>query len=154
MTTKSNIEAWAERGVHLRGDHDAFEKRFDELCQTAREGDWEDVDAVWGPFEKDFREHMDFEERELFARFAVTGKDPAGVVKTLKEQHAEIREQLAQIGVEIQLHAIRADTIDAFVKSIRMHNTVESAHFYPWVDEQLEAALGHLPKGHGAVRSL
>ncbi len=154
MSTTSDIKTWADRGVHLRGAHESFEKRFEALSRAAHEGDWTDVDVLWGPFETDLREHMAFEERELFAGFAATGPDQAGVVKTLGEQHEEIREQLSNIGVQIQLHAIRAETIDAFVKALHLHNTVESAHFYPWVDQQLEAAIGPAPKGHGSVRSL
>lgn len=154
MSTTSDMRAWADRAVHLRADHEGFEERLETLSRTAHEGDWEDVDEIWGPFEKDFRAHMEFEERELFAGFAATGPDPADVVKTLREQHDDMREQLSQLGIEIQLHAIRAETIDAFVKAIRLHSTVESAHFYPWVDGQLEKAAEGAPKGQGSVRSL
>jgi hypothetical protein len=154
MTAVSNVEAWTERGARLHGDHEDFAKRFDQLCQTAHEGDWEDVDALWGPFETEFRAHMAFEEKELFDRFAASGEGPKDVVQTLRKQHDEMREQLAQLGVEIQLHAIRAETIDNFVKTIKMHATVESAHFYPWLDKQLDEALTHVPKGQGGVRSL
>ncbi len=154
MSATSKIETWAERGARLHGDHERFDERFDALCATAREGDWTDVDALWGPFEKDLRAHMAFEERELFEKFAATGEGPADVVKTLKDQHADLRKQLAQLGIETQLHAIRADSIDAFVKALRMHAAVESAHFYPWLEKELEAAAGPHPTGHGGVRSL
>ncbi len=150
----SNTKAWADRDVHLHADHENFETRFEQLSRAAHEGDWRDVDTLWGPFEKDFREHMEFEEKELFAGFAATGADQADVVKTLREQHDDIREQLYKLGVQIQLHAIRAETIDAFFKVIRLHNTVESAHFYPWVAKQRDAAAEPAPKGHGSVRSL
>ncbi len=140
MRASSNTEPWAERGGRLHGDHERFDARFETLCTICRHGDWADVDRQWGSFEKDLRAHMAFEERELFDDFAATGDGPADVVATLKAQHTELRKLLGQLGIETQLHAIRADSIDAFVQALRLHASVESAHLYPWLEAKLDAS--------------
>jgi hemerythrin-like domain-containing protein len=117
----------------LRADHRTFERRFADICRRAREGDWHDLDAVWGPFTRDIEDHLAFEEREVFPAYCHEGPECRSLVEALTAQHAEIRRTLERLGLEIQLKAVRAPTIEAFIELMRRHATIENARIYPWL---------------------
>lgn len=119
---------------HLRADHLEFGDRFADVCGRARTGDWRDLDDVWGGFSKAVREHLAFEERELFGAYAERDADSRALVERLRAEHDEIRRGLDELGIEIQLKCIRATTIDAFVAVMRRHAETENAYLYPWAE--------------------
>jgi iron-sulfur cluster repair protein YtfE (RIC family) len=117
---------------HLREDHDAFEQRFDDLCARARTDDWRYLDEVWDTFVDDIEVHFAFEEEVLFPVLAEKSPDDRAVVDRLLAEHAEVRSTLQQLGVQIQLHEIRAETIDRLVTQLRTHAALERERLYPW----------------------
>lgn len=129
MSTQSNTSHTASR---LSEDHRTFEKRFDDLCKRAREGDWYDLDRVWRVFAGDVERHLALEETELFPRYCRQGADCRSLVEELVAQHREIRRLLEELGVQIQLKAVRAPMIEAFVDLLRRHAALENARIYPW----------------------
>jgi hemerythrin superfamily protein len=54
----------------------------------------------------------------------------------LLEDHRLIRIQLLQLGVDLDLHCLRAERVDTFVDALRAHAQREENIFYPWVDRQ------------------
>jgi hemerythrin-like domain-containing protein len=117
---------------HLRTDHLEFGARFADVCGRARTDDWRDLDDVWGAFAKALREHLAFEERELFEDYAAEDAGCRALVDRLREEHDQIRRDLDALGIEIQLKCVRATTIDAFVALMKRHAEAENAQLYPW----------------------
>jgi hemerythrin-like domain-containing protein len=135
---------------HLRTDHLELDARFDQLCTRARGGEWSDVDAVWDDFADDLEAHLSFEEHEVFPVVAETAPGGRELVRRLREQHEMIRRRLAELGVEIQLHIVRADTLDAFVAALRAHARLEMDQLYPWLEARSGAQQVHTTARHDA----
>jgi hemerythrin-like domain-containing protein len=119
-----------EADTRIREEHAELDGRCQDLCNRARAGDWADLDDVWDAFAHDLEAHFAYEEHEVFPDLA-RDKRGEGLVARLKAQHAMIRRRLAELGLEIQLHAVRADAIDAFVDAVRRHTELEHAEVYP-----------------------
>lgn len=126
----------ASNAEHLRSDHVEFSDRFADVCGRARTGDWRDLDDVWGGFSRAVREHLAFEEHELFAAYAERDADNHARVERLRTEHDEIRRRLDELGIEIQLKCIRASTIDAFVALMKRHAETENTYLYPWAESR------------------
>jgi hemerythrin-like domain-containing protein len=124
----------ASRATRLREDHVELDRRFDDLCERARVGDWHELDEVWKSFAADLEAHMAFEEEALFPAFGQGGIECRDLVKQLVGEHAAIRQLLEQIGIDIQLHTIRASTIELFTDLMREHAALENSRFYPWAE--------------------
>jgi iron-sulfur cluster repair protein YtfE (RIC family) len=118
----------AEADTRLRDEHAELDARFDDLCARARDGDWSDVDEVWDDFADDLEAHLAFEEEEVFPALA---KDAPALVERLTAQHEMIRRRLTELGVEIQVHTVRADTLETFVDALRQHAALENEQLYP-----------------------
>lgn len=125
---------------HLRADHVAFDERFADLRARAQTDDWRYLDAVWDGFVEDIGAHFDFEEKVLFPELRAQGADDAALVEQLVAEHAEIRSTLMQLGIQIQLHRVRATTIDALVDRLRKHAALENQRLYAWAERQAAAA--------------
>jgi hemerythrin-like domain-containing protein len=127
----------------LRDDHVLLEQRFRDVCARAH-CDWQELDKVWDEFAQDVRAHLEFEETMLFPRLPADAPTVRALLDTLRAQHAEIRRQLEAIGVEIQLHGIRARTVDAFIELMRRHAALEDESLYPWALVRSRSATGSM----------
>ena len=115
-------------------DHIDFERRFEDVCERARLGDWHELDEVWGAFSADVKAHLRFEEDMLFPAFAKRGTEYRKLVQRFVVEHAVFRELLDEIANAIQLHVIRAWTIEVFLELMREHAAEENERLYPWVE--------------------
>ena len=88
---------------------------------------------MWGALATDLEAHLAFEEDVIFPAYAKQSPACRDLVKRLVAEHAVIRELFEEIGVTIQLHAIRAWTIEVLVELLREHAAVENERIYPWV---------------------
>lgn len=118
----------------LHDEHIAFDRRFDDLCGRAQAGDWRDLDGEWESFAADIESHLAFEETVLFPVFAKQSVECRALVKRLVLEHAVIRELIEEIGIAIQLHQVRAWTIEVLVELMREHAAIESERIYPWIE--------------------
>lgn len=118
----------------LRADHRHLDHRFDEFIARTASGDWRDCDAIWDGFSSALEQHMTYEERSVFPAYERTSVSAAEVVHQLREEHKELRQRLANIGVAIQLHAARAEEMKELVSVLREHVERESQSIYPWLD--------------------
>jgi hypothetical protein len=132
MLTPNDTPDLAAAASHLRDDHINLERRFGELCLLAHDGDWHDLDEVWDGFVHDVEAHFEIEERQLFPRLAEQGRDSRALVAELVADHLAIRQTLEDLGLQIQIHVIRASTIDSFVSQMRKHAARENERVYPW----------------------
>jgi hemerythrin-like domain-containing protein len=119
--------------TRLREEHAVLDARFEDLCARARRGDWSDVDEVWDDFTDDLEAHLAYEEHDLFP--LLVEQAPA-LAKRLVAQHEMIRRRLVELGIEIQLHTVRAQTLVQLVDMLREHARLESEQLYPWLERR------------------
>jgi len=119
----------------LRADHRRIEAGLVDLCERARCGEVRECDEIWERFSADLERHMQFEERHLFPVYARTGPIAAATVAALGREHQLLRARLAQLGIDAQLHQLRADKIESFVAALRVHAALEDRTFHPWLAE-------------------
>ena len=66
--------------------------------------------------------------------------DPEEAVALLRE-HGQIRELLLELGVAVDLHAIRFEQSRRFIDMLRAHADREDRLLYRWADERLDRGL-------------
>ena len=114
----------------LREDHHTLDALCEDIVNRVQSGDTAILDAGWSDLDAMLVEHMDFEERSLLPRF--DAMDPEESAR-LRDEHADIRRRHAQLGVDIEIHAIREDTVREFLAALRAHAAREDRLFHPWV---------------------
>jgi len=119
----------------LAGDHHRLDRAFDRIVTRAYGGDFQQIEAEWSTFQNALLDHLDAEERHLLPALA---KDRPAEAQALYDDHARIRAHLLQLGVDLDLHCLPADRVEAFVEVLRAHAHREENIFYPWVDRQLQ----------------
>lgn len=129
----------------LHDDHVAFDHEFDDLSNFANAGAWGEVDAVWTGFTREIEDHFRFEQEQVFPGFARQSPECREMVDMLSAQHTQILQQLESLGLQIQLHEIRAPTIERLVELMRKHAEVENTHIYPWLEREARAET-HAPR--------
>ena len=120
----------------LAGDHHRLEREFQVIVTRAYGGDFQQLEAEWLAFQSALLTHLDAEERTMIPELA---RDRPGEAKALLDEHTDIRIKLLQLGVDLDLHCLRAERVEAFVDALRAHAHREENIFYPWVDRRLGA---------------
>jgi hemerythrin superfamily protein len=117
----------------LAADHDRLDRSFQAILARAYGGDVQQLAAEWLAFQAALLAHLDAEERHLIPAL---GQDRPGEASLLLEDHRQIRDRLLELGVDLDLHCLRAERVEAFVSALRGHARREETIFYPWVDRQ------------------
>lgn len=120
--------------VQLREEHARLEGLYSALLYAYRNGDWSDVDALWGRFEPAIVAHMAFEEERVFPIFRRVAPTEA---EALEREHAELRAMLGTLGMNIELHAVPASDAEELVRRLRAHGAREDRILHPWIDAEL-----------------
>ena len=118
----------------LAGDHHRLEREFQVIVTRAQGGDFQQLEAEWLAFQRALLQHLEAEERTLIPALA---QDRPTEAQALLEEHTAIRLKLLQLGIDLDLHCLGAERIEAFVEALRAHAHREENTFYPWVDRQL-----------------
>jgi hemerythrin-like domain-containing protein len=121
----------------LAGDHDRLDRAFQALVARAYGGDFQQIETEWSMFQDALLNHLEVEEKHLIPALA---HDRPVEAQVLLDDHARIRVQLLQLGFDLDLHCLRAETVESFVDALRTHAHREENTFYPWVDRQLGGA--------------
>jgi hemerythrin superfamily protein len=121
-------------GEALRRDHARLDRLYAELLDAYHEEKWSLVDEAWGPFESGLRAHMAAEETHVFP--GLDELEP-GEVAALRVEHAELRKLLGELGVAVELHAVRENVARALVDRLHAHAAREDRIVYRWADEKL-----------------
>ena len=110
--------------------HRRLEKTFQALVSELGREDPRALRQQWTAFEAELLGHLDEEERRWLPGFARRNPEEAeGILR----EHAEIRSTLTELGIMLDLHALRADVVCAFVEKLRAHATREDGAFYRWI---------------------
>ncbi len=116
----------------LAGDHDRLDHAFQAIVTRAYGGDFQLLESEWLTFQSALLHHLDAEEKHLIPALA---EDRPGEAQILLDEHTRIRLQLLQLGVDLDLHCLRAERVEAFVDAMRAHAHREEHIYYPWVDK-------------------
>ncbi len=124
--------------IVLEEDHRHIDALLDRLVACVRSDDREAAATAWARFEETLLKHLDVEEMFVFP--TRTHGHPAEVEGLLKE-HAVLRRELGNIGLAMELHAARADTIEAFCAALHAHAERESSLAYAQVEQRLAVQI-------------
>ena len=113
----------------LAGDHLRLEREFEVIVTRAYGGDFQQLEAEWLAFQSALLGHLEAEERTMIPALA---NDRPGEARTLLDEHTNIRIKLLQLGVDLDLHCLRADRVEAFIQLLRAHARREEGVLYPW----------------------
>jgi hemerythrin superfamily protein len=129
MKHRAESHSKAELIRDLHDEHALLDKVFSNLVANASCDDRAGLRAAWETFERDLTAHMDIEERQLLPGFKRYSPNEA---RGLLEEHGRIRAALTEMGVDLDLHCLRADRVNALIQLIRAHAQREEALLYPW----------------------
>jgi hypothetical protein len=115
--------------------HDAVEAACLALLGETFSDDPRSLEARWRAVEARILDHIVLEETML-ARFARANAEAAAMIRA---QHERLLELVNRVGLEIQLHVLRAGTMRALVAALRAHAAYEERTFYPWAEQALDA---------------
>ena len=114
---------------------------------NAMHADAPDLCGLWTEFDHRLSAHMEAEERFLFPAFARVDRIEA---LALLRDHADIRAQMLELGVAVDLHELRFDKGRDLVELLRSHAAREDNLLYRWADQNLEQALAEQALAHAA----
>ena len=143
----------------FRQDHVRLDALFEELLNRVHVDDRNAIRETWTAFEEGLLAHMRAEERDMIPIFQ--RHDPAEAAEIVAE-HAKVRSLLAELGVMLDIHALREERVEVLIALLRAHAAREDASLYKWADselpyapkasivERLRHAAGGAPRGHEA----
>lgn len=88
-------------------------------------------------FERAILDHLGAEEEMILPAYAEAAPADA---RALRDDHAALRQQLFQLGVEVELHLVRAQTLCELIDQLHAHAAREDASMYPWSQLHLPLA--------------
>jgi Hemerythrin HHE cation binding domain len=137
-------------GERLLADHQHLDTLFSQLLADMHAGEWRICQRTWSRFERELLDHMAAEEALVLPSFErVNPSETVG----LREDHATIRSLLADLGVRLELHAVKEEHVRHLIESLRSHAAREDALLYRWAAElepDLQKALRGRLASHAA----
>jgi len=115
----------------LGRDHQRLQALLAELLDEFEQGNRDDVRGMWDRFETGLSAHLAAEEEHLMPLFAKV--EPAEAAELLAD-HAAFRRRLEDLGVGIDLHAVKLAAAREFVEALRAHSRREDRLLYRWAE--------------------
>lgn len=126
--------------------HRRLEALLRGVASSIRDDDRSSMHDDCALFERELLNHMDWEAMYLLPAFEVL--DPVRA-KAIRADHDRFRATLGRIGIEIDLHAIRAERFDEFASDLAAHAELEEA-LYATVDDLSDDDRAALARRHSA----
>ncbi|HJL19103.1 MAG TPA: hemerythrin domain-containing protein [Sandaracinaceae bacterium LLY-WYZ-13_1] len=120
---------------HFGEEHRALETHLERLRDAVEGADKSALVDEWNDFERVLRAHLEAEEAHLFPTVEASAPQ---AVKEAREAHVAIRQHLDELGMQVELHTVRLETVDAFLSLLRAHKAAEDEGLYRVADEALE----------------
>ena len=114
--------------------HRDLNHRLDELISRAQECDAAELRREWTAFERELLRHMEIEEAEILPGFA---QHDAPGARAILADHGEIRRDLLEMGLNLDLHLLRAEAVEGFVQRLKAHARREDEALYPWAEHHV-----------------
>jgi hemerythrin-like domain-containing protein len=122
------------RSLLLR-EHAELDSLFEQLLEALRADATEDTAKLWSAFDGELRAHLALEEEAILPAFSRAHPIDAA---DIRDEHAQIRAALLELGVSVDLHAARADMVARFIALLRRHAAREDELMYRWSEQHLE----------------
>jgi hemerythrin superfamily protein len=122
-------------GDFLSEHHHHLERLFLALVVRAQQGDCAALQTEWSLFERELLRHLELEETEILPRF---GQHHPREARKILAEHAQIRCQLEEMGVCLDLHLLRAQAVEDFVRRLSEHARREETLLYPEARRMLD----------------
>jgi hemerythrin-like domain-containing protein len=122
----------------LSRDHARLDALFEQLTAAFDAHGSSDPPQLWRVFESGLMAHLALEERYILPEFQRQAPAEAAV---LMREHAQIRKQLSQLGIAIDLHLTRAEIVAEFIRLLRSHAAREDALMYSWAHRHIGGNL-------------
>ena len=119
-------------GQLLLSDHQRLDGLFEQLRDDFNRGDWTSCQATWSGFERQLLAHFEAEETFLLPIFERTYPDETAA---LREEHVNIRRLLVDLGVKLELHALREQQARLFIGFLQAHAAREEVLLYRWAKD-------------------
>ncbi len=132
----------------MTDNHARLEMQFERLLDAMAAGS-PDARELWTELDHGLLAHMEAEERYVIPAFASV--DHAGAREIL-DDHAQIRAQLLDLGVAMDLHRLRFETSREFIRILRSHAAREDNLLYRWADTRLDEQLSNSARRHAMAR--
>jgi hemerythrin-like domain-containing protein len=127
--------------VVLLEDHRQLDLHLDRLLAVVRSSEREAGERMWKQVEDALLRHLDVEEMFVFP--ALHEGHPLEVDR-LRKEHDEIRRQMGEIGLALELHTLRAETIESFCTLLRDHAEREDALAYVQAGRALSIGVARI----------
>lgn len=124
----------------MRNDHRSFEDLFETVLSQIDTENKAIADEGWTTLERTLLAHIEYEEREVFPRFAARDR---ATVDALVEEHQRFRTLLGELGVAVELGALPEATAKEFFDLLRTHAAREDGAFARWFDDSAAAHHAH-----------
>lgn len=134
MTKPIPADEDGDVGRELSELHEHLEQLFEELLNAFQTDARDEVAALWDLFDKRLRAHMKLEERLILPAFA---KEHPAEAEAIRQEHDDIRAQLFQLGLGVDLHLTRDGQVEEFVRRLRRHGEREDILMHRFVQEQM-----------------
>jgi iron-sulfur cluster repair protein YtfE (RIC family) len=108
-------------------DHRRLEALMNHVLEASAGDDREELAGLWDQFDAQLLAHMEAEEAHLIPVLQLTSERDA---RALTQEHKLIRERLAELGVAVDLHAVRLTMVKQFIDELQAHAAHEDALLY------------------------
>jgi hemerythrin HHE cation binding domain-containing protein len=137
--------------IHDRflADYDEIESRLGQLLAAFAKGDGRLVPRLWAECRGRLIAHLETVEGHLIPALVRARERDAWV---LVEEHRHIRARLTEIGVAVDSHRLRPDSVRDLADELHAHAVGEDRLLYQWADSHLDelartSALDALHRG-------
>lgn len=120
----------------LTQHHQRLAALLSELSEAAAGADAPTLHRIWQEAEDGLRSHFDAEERLLLPLLRRARADECAEIV---REHQELKEMLDEVGLQVELHIVRRDRIDALIQRLRTHARREDEGIYRWCEVELSA---------------
>lgn len=128
--------------TELLNEHAAIERLLSLLSSAVDSNDdCHDLQCIWSQVECLLLDHIRTEEQELFGLVPPAHR---AEVEELRAEHQYIRRALLELGVQVELHAVRKPQVDELVAFLRGHAEREHQTLYRWLVERPDALLANI----------
>lgn len=140
----------------LRDDHRRIDALGERLLNPVHVDLAAEADEAFGDFERGVLAHLEVEEQHLIP---LIERDLPAEAAAIRAEHAKIRALLAEIGVSLELHAVREERLVALAAFLHAHAEREEKLLYRLaeggLDRERRASILerlHLARAGGAHR--
>jgi hemerythrin-like domain-containing protein len=130
-------EAHANIQDALRDDHRRLDALIEALLNPVHVNDAVLADRAFRDLELGLVAHIDVEDQHMLP--LLEKEDPAEAA-TIRAEHERIRKLLAELGIGLEIHVVREETMEELARFLRNHAAREEGLLYRLAEDALEEA--------------